>query len=986
MRKLFLLLPALVLSLITNAAVISINTETADALRKALNSATDGDIIEMAAGTYVESNENFISFTGKHVTVRAAGSAEVIIQPQVPITVSAGGCAHFQNVKIDASRLLELADWYEHIIYATDATANNRIILEGCEIYGFALNKSLISCSSSNTLDALTINNCYFHNINKSCVFIENTSNSIAISITNSTFANITTDAGSYYAGVIDTRATSGSFLVDHCTFYNVEAMNTDYAAIGKMSLSAGAVVSNCIFALSVPGASSNRTIRDIVAATNCLVYNYTTDSGYGMQSNVTKTGCFIANPLFADAANGDFSLAGDWTTMSLSPARGAATDGSDLGDPRWAVAETLPSTDFASSYILLGEKAILSGNFALNGDNFIQSQGHAETGVAVWKIHAVRKGMIQATLNIDANNGSGHRFEIEITNAENAVVANIAETADSWSKGDQILGSIEIPEAGDYKIVLKNYTNYSSTILEGITLTYLGGAVIPVSPSANTTLNIADALFSGCTRDADYIQFPSSGTSSAWIKWNISTSETAFYDITLNIDAPNAHGLTVAIYENEAEPAVASVTEGSYVSSTGVLALALGRINLVGGKNYIVKVTNAPSGSTAKITSLIFAPVVSSTINLPDVLPFNQAVLSTNAHVTDSKLYFAPIGDTNPEGEWAQWAVATDHDGLFLFTMNVNSDNGQSYRISILDDGENLIDSYEHKPSSGAQTITHYFALPVGNYSVKVENTTAWSRGYLTSLVVTEPSVVTIDETATDNSTWASKVEDSNTYDVQIFRSLRAGMYNTFCLPFAVASDMCKDVFGNDVEIYTLDEAIVDGEVLNVTLKNSEIYTLDEAIVDGEVLNVTLKNSDGIYQGTPVFIKPSTDIVNPIFTGVEFKSTTPAATTKTNANFVGTFVSTTLTANSDILYLGPDNTLYYPETDTPIKGFRAWFTIHGAAAPVIRRMNIIERTGEATSINLINETKDNGKRIENGQLIIIRDGIRYNAMGMMIK
>ena len=964
MRKLFLLLPALVLSLFANAAVININTGTTDALRVALYYANDGDEIVMATGTYVESNSNFIAFDGKDVLVRAEEGAEVIIQPQVPITVANGGCAHFQNVKIDASHLNDIESWYEHIIYAQDAATNNRIILEGCEIYNFALNKSLISCPSASTLDALTINNCYFHNINKSCVFIENTSNAIAINITNSTFANITTESG-YSAGVIDTRATSGSFLVDHCTFYNVEAMNTDYAAIGKIKLASGAVVSNCIFALSVPGASSNRTIRDIVAATNCLVYNYTTDSGYGMQSNVTKTGCFIANPLFADAANGDFSLAGDWTTMSLSPARGAATDGSDLGDPRWAVAETLPSTDFASSYILLGEKAILSGNFALNGDNFIQSQGHAETGVAVWKIHAVRKGMIQATLNIDANNGSGHRFEIEITNAENAVVANIAETADSWSKGDQILGSIEIPEAGDYKIVLKNYTNYSSTILEGITLSYLGGAVIPVTPSANTTLNIADALFSGCTRDADYIQFPSSGTSSAWIKWNISTSETAFYDITLNIDAPNAHGLTVEVFENEAEPAVASVSEGSYVSSTGVLALALGRINLVGGKNYIVKVTNAPSGSIAKITSLIFAPVVSSTINLPDVLPFNQAVLSANAHVTDGNLYFAPIGDTNPLGEWAQWAVATDHDGLFLFTMNVNSDNGQSYRISIKDDAENPVDSYEKNPHSGEQTITHYFALPAGNYFIKVENTTAWSHGYLVSFEVTEsPNSLFISENATDNSAWASKVNDENTYDVQIIRTLRAGMYNTFCLPFAVGSSMCKAVFGNDVEI----------------------YTLDEATVDGEVLNVSLNNSTDIYQGTPVFIKPSTDIVNPIFTGVNFKRTDPAATTKTNANFVGTFVSTTLTANTDILYLGPDNTLYYPEVDTPIKGFRAWFTIHGAAAPVIKRMNIIERTGEATSINLINETKNDGKRIENGQLIIIRDGIRYNAMGIMIK
>ena len=237
MRKLFLLLPALVLSLITNAAVININTGTADALRNALNGAADGDIIEMAAGTYVESNSNFIAFDGKEVLVRAEEGAEVIIQPQVPITVANGGCAHFQNVKIDASHLNDIESWYEHIIYAQDAAANNRIILEGCEIYGFALNKSLISCSASSALDALTINNCYFHNINKSCVFIENTSNAIAINITNSTFANITTVAGSYYAGVIDTRATSGSFLVDHCTFYNVEAMNTDYAAIGKMSL-----------------------------------------------------------------------------------------------------------------------------------------------------------------------------------------------------------------------------------------------------------------------------------------------------------------------------------------------------------------------------------------------------------------------------------------------------------------------------------------------------------------------------------------------------------------------------------------------------------------------------------------------------------------------------------------------------------------------------------------------------------------------------
>ena len=1025
MRKLFLLLPALVLSLFANAKEIEISSSTSNIIHSTIAASTtsDGDIIVLTdAGPYVNSKANNDDYTkiAKNVTIKAADGIQPVIKFEVPIQARDGKSGKFIGIKFDGSSLQ-----YDHFIYFKDGNDNdlefedcefynsskyivsvpastkaNSLVFKNCKFYNNSTNRGILNqgnigrleldgCEVSNFVkefihgysgtshvDECVVNDCYFHDNSRSSIMfvastVDGTQTCDQLTVTNSTFANI--DASGEYESVIDIRpygtaATDAiQVLVDHCTFYNNTVKNSDHANIRTAYLS-DVTVSNCIFYYPSEYATRATYCTGGGNINNCLTYNYTAEGTKGHAYGATvNAASIVADPLFNNLANNKYTFAGDWTTtpMSLSPARGAATDGSDLGDPRWYTAETLPSTNFASPYILLGEKAILSGSFALNGNNYIQSQNSTTPGLAIWKIQAERQGSIQVTLNIAADNTSGHRYEIAIYDAENNLVGTpLAESENAWSAGDKILGSFDIPAVGNYTIKLTNDCNYSSTILEGITLTYLGGAVIPVSPSANTTLNIADALFSGCTRDADYIQFPSSGTSSAWIKWNISTSETAFYDITLNIDAPNAHGLTVEVFENEAEPAVASVSEGSYVSSTGVLALALGRINLVGGKNYIVKVTNAPSGSTAKITSLSFAPVVSSTINLPDVLPFNQAVLSTNAHVTDSKLYFAPIGDTNPVGEWAQWAVTTDHDGLFLFTMNVNSDNGQSYRISILDDGENLIDSYEHKPSSGAQTITHYFALPVGNYSVKVENTTAWSRGYLTSLVVTEPSVVTIDETATDNSTWASKVEDSNTYDVQIFRSLRAGMYNTFCLPFAVASDMCKDVFGNDVEI----------------------YTLDEAIVDGEVLNVTLKNSDGIYQGTPVFIKPSTDIVNPIFTGVEFKSTTPAATTKTNANFVGTFVSTTLTANSDILYLGPDNTLYYPETDTPIKGFRAWFTIHGAAAPVIRRMNIIERTGEATSINLINDAKNDGKYLENGQLIIIRDGVRYNAMGIMIK
>ena len=972
MRKLFLLIPALVLSLITNAAVINITPtspyDTHDNLRLALYYANPGDEIVLTDGTYDE-HDNYLYFD-KDITVRAADGASPVIDMYTYAQIK-----NSANVRIEGLKFNGAAQGsYSYYIRFYD-NSNTSLELDGCEFYSVK-NYVLYGNSSSHT-NSLIVNNCYFHNNVKNAIYFEASGTEGVqtcdrLEVRNSTIAN--TDALANYTSTIDIRPYGSDVtnaikvIIDHCTFYNNPTINSDHSAIRPYKLS-DVTISNCIFAH--PEAYERRaTCCYGGTISNCLTFNLTTDASQNAHRQSgglpVFSGNFTADPLFADAANGDFSLAGNWVTMDLSPARGAATDGSDLGDPRWAVAETLPSTDFASPYILLGEKAILSGNFALNGDNFIQAQGHAEAGIATWKIHAERKGTIQATLNIDANNGSGHRFEIEVTNAENDIVANIAEAADSWSKGDQILGSIEIPEAGDYKIVLKNYTSYSATILEGITLSYLGGAVVPVSPSVNTTLDIADAVFSGCTRDAGFIQFPSSGTSSAWIKWNISTSATAFYDLTLNIDAPNAHGLTVEIFENESAPAIASVSEGSYVSSTGVLALELGRVNLAGDKNYIVKVTNAPSGSIAKIASLIFAPVVSTAVVLPTALDNNDAVLSEKAHITDGHLYFAPIGDTNPVGQWAAWSVSVDHNGTYLFALNVNSDNGQSYKISILDAGNNVIDFCEKDLGSGEKTLNHYFSLEEGDYSIKVENTKAWSHGYVVSLDVTEPALTVIDQTETTARDLAAA------QDIQIIRTFTGGMFNTICLPFGINSTKLKNAFGDDVELKVFAGADFD----------EATSALD--------LNFNDATSSGIYQGTPYLIKPSHDIKNPVFENVEISVTTAGSSSGDYANFKGTLVATDIPAGEDNLFLGPNNLLYFsPDAATPIKGFRAWFIVHDIPNPahIIRHARIVQHEQVLTAIDLVNGDNTNVQKvIRNGQLIIIRDGVQFTVQGQKIQ
>lgn len=579
--------------------------------------------------------------------------------------------------------------------------------------------------------------------------------------------------------------------------------------------------------------------------------------------------------------------------------------------------------------------------------------------------------------LNINNPTEYGHRFSVSFyeTDAEEPF-ATLTESSWNQTYGTPLsipMGIVNLDGGKNYIVKVTNSESGAQPKIISLSFTNAGGAVQDISTSTNTTLNVADAWFSGCTRDnaKTYIQYPSSGTSSAWMKWNIATSETKMYDLTLNIDAPNAHGLTVAIHEDEEADPVASVTEGSYVSTTGIMALELGRVNLVGGKNYVAKVTNATSGSTAKVTSLVFAPVAASSTTLPGTLAFSDAVLSEKAFIQDGMLYFNAIGDTDPRGQWARWSVTTDHDGLFLFTMGTTSTNGQSYKITIKDDGDNTVDFYQSASlGSGDKTVKHYFDLASGDYSVIVENTTSYSKGHLTSLVVTEPDdVVTINEAATEN-TWS--VDAENTYDVQTIRTLKGGEYNTFCVPFAVSSDLAKDVFGSDVEIYTLDEAVVES--------------------DGFVLNLTLKASSDIYQGTPVFIKPSRNIVNPVFCGVKFLRNAPATSTATHANLVGTFVSTTLLAGQDILFLGPNNTMYYPLEDIDIDGMRAWFVIHDAPAPAsaIRRARIVERENVVTEIELVGEDNNQPTNVQkilhNGQLFILRDGIRYNALGNRVQ
>jgi len=1120
MKKLFLLLPALVLTVALNAAVINITPtspyDAHDNLRLALHYANSGDEIVLADGTYLE-KDNYLYFD-KDITVRAAEGASPIVQIVTYAQVKSSANVLIEGIKFDGSQQGSNGNSYGYFFRFYDNSSTS-LQLNNCEFYNIA--QYVLFGGNGTHTDLLKVNNCYFHNNAKNTIYFEaSTTEGIQtcdrLEVRNSTIANTAALTG--YTSTIDIRPYGSDVtdaikvIIDHCTFYNNPTINSDHSAIRPYKLS-DVTISNCIFAH--PEAYERRaTCCYGGTISNCLTFNLTTDASQNAHRQSgglpAFSGNFTADPLFVDAANGDFSLAGNWVTMNISPARGAATDGSDLGDPRWYTDPVLPSTDFASPYVLTGDKAKLTGNVATDASNYLlfsNSSNATQHGVAIWKMHATRSCILQATLNIDADNGSGHRYQIEVFDSSNTLVGSaIGESANSWDKGDKVISDlIMLSEAGDYKIKLSNLCNNSSNLLHSITLSYIGGAV-QTMPGIT---DIDEAWFVGGTRADGKISFPSSTIQNGWVKWNVSFASAATYKVNLTINStngkyytialqdadgnnvvtplekdggaegssvtlemgemtvpagnyilkvtnstqwsdaevisvqfvyeggavvnvpaeelvgneavlvnagklkvtklangdlkygdnsdplgeyvywnihaaksgrmnvianvvapdegnPSTHNFLVELFADLSEAALATTAEPSATSQTG--ARELPAIDIPAAGDYIVKLTNQTQWSNAILHSLEFEYVGGDRITLPAACDFEDVILSEKAHITAGELWFNTIGDSNPLGQWAKWNVKVADAGTFLFTMNTTAPSGQSYKISIMD-GETEIAAYESGSiGSGNKIVKHYFNLAAGNYTVKIENSYSWSQGHVVSLVVTQPSLLTIDEAATTNSVIHDNYRNG-IHDIQIIRTIVAGMYNTICLPFDVSSSQLQAIFGSDVELKQMNSAELEGDVLNLNFDD-----------------VT-----SIYRGTPYLIKTSSDVVNPVFTDVEIKEETGQATTGTNADFIGSFIKGEVPAGEDNLFLGPDNLLYFSQTATPIKGMRAYFRVKGVANPAqaIKRARIVTGGQIATEINLVNESAKIGKSakiIENGQLVIIRDGIRYNVMGTMIK
>lgn len=176
------------------------------------------------------------------------------------------------------------------------------------------------------------------------------------------------------------------------------------------------------------------------------------------------------------------------------------------------------------------------------------------------------------------------------------------------------------------------------------------------------------------------------------------------------------------------------------------------------------------------------------------------------------------------------------------------------------------------------------------------------------------------------------------NDVDVQLKRTLTPTQWNTFCVPFTISEDVIAEKFGAGTLVYTFGS------------------------MNGNVMN--FKASTTIEAGKPYIVKPTKEVVDPIFTGVNIVENDPV---KSGAD--GFFMQGTYGAKTDLLddgtnlFLGEGNKFYKPaKGSTKMKGMRAFFIVPQGTNLAALRANIDGATTAIDELTTVVEQPTNNR------------------------
>lgn len=193
-------------------------------------------------------------------------------------------------------------------------------------------------------------------------------------------------------------------------------------------------------------------------------------------------------------------------------------------------------------------------------------------------------------------------------------------------------------------------------------------------------------------------------------------------------------------------------------------------------------------------------------------------------------------------------------------------------------------------------------------------------------SVVTNDYKTATVTVSNTLDEVAVNTFNAQNDVDVQLKRTLSPEYWNTFCVPFTISEDVIAEKFGAGTQVCTFGS------------------------MNGNVMNFA--HSTNIEAGKPYIVKPTKEVVNPSFTGVNIEATAAKKVGADGYFMQGIYsVKTDLTTDGTNLFLGDGNKFYKPSgtTTARMKGLRAFFIVPQGTNFAALRANI---DGATTAID----------------------------------
>ena len=331
-RFLFIsILGILLISFHLNAQTVHQVAEGTDVLKAAIDAASPGDIIELttSGGAYLSNDQIVLD---KDLTIRAAEG--LAAKPVLKYIGTSTGAYMFKV--INSPKVI-----FKGIEFDGDGTA------EG----GAAKAKYALRLDNADTLGTMIVKvmDCYLHDFNEKIIKPYANCGIDSLVVHNSTFANGAKEGVTLYTGSTSDPAVRLKYAefenctfygfaregikgdtnpntvvrVNHCTFYDCGGTSKGMIYFDDMT---DVEVKNSLFVHNGYGSYFSR----FESSDNLFHHNAVWDAVNWKVSSATVSDTLHVDPMFADPANGDFTLA------ETSPVLGMADDGHAMGDLRW--------------------------------------------------------------------------------------------------------------------------------------------------------------------------------------------------------------------------------------------------------------------------------------------------------------------------------------------------------------------------------------------------------------------------------------------------------------------------------------------------------------------------------------------------------------------------------------------------------------------------------------------------------------------------